>query len=286
MKATGFLREHGRRYTQLIAALLYNFNLTGFATGKIYKGNLKGACVPGLNCYSCPGAAFACPLGSLQGAIQKTSYKFPVYMLGTLLLFGVLFGRFICGFLCPFGLIQELIGKLPFPKLKKSRVTRALSYLKYVILAGFVVVIPLIKREPGFCKYICPAGTLEAGIPLVLMDERLRGSLGRLFSWKVLVLVLCVIMCSVCYRAFCRFICPLGAFYSFFNKVAFCTVTVDNEKCSGCGACVRSCKMDIAHVGDHECIQCGECTKVCPAGAIGMKSPGSFKQKSMRGVVK
>ncbi|MCR5627965.1 MAG: 4Fe-4S binding protein, partial [Lachnospiraceae bacterium] len=210
-----------RRYIQLITAVLYNCNIAGFVTGKIYKGNTKGVCVPGLNCYSCPGAVFACPLGSLQGAISKSVYTLPLYMLGTLLLFGVLFGRLICGFLCPFGLIQELLHKLPLPKIKKNRVTRMLSYLKYVILVIFAVIIPVVKLEPGFCKYICPAGTVEAGVPLVLSDKNLQSLIGGLFSWKVFVLVVCILICSMVYRAFCRFICPLGAIYSFFNPISF-----------------------------------------------------------------
>ena len=268
----GDLREHmvkfGRRYTQLITAVLYNCHITGFVRGRIYKGDSKGICVPGLNCYSCPGAAFACPLGSLQGALAKTAYKLPLYMLGTLLLFGILFGRMICGFLCPFGLIQELLHKIPLPKIKKSPVTRALSYLKYVILIVFVVAIPVIRLAPGFCKYICPAGTLEAGLPLVLMNEQLQSRIGWLFSWKVFVMAVCILACMVCYRAFCRFLCPLGAIYSFFNPVAFFGIRVDEKKCTGCNACIRMCGMDTKRVGDHECIHCGECRRVCPEGAI------------------
>ncbi|MCR5451669.1 MAG: 4Fe-4S binding protein [Lachnospiraceae bacterium] len=263
------IKKYYRRYVQLIAAVLYNCNFTGFVTGKIYKGDTKGLCVPGLNCYSCPGAVFACPLGSLQGAIAKSAYKLPIYMLGTLLLFGIFFGRLICGFLCPFGLVQELLHKLPFPKIPKSNFTKALSYIKYAILAFFVVAIPLIKLMPGFCKFICPAGTIEAGIPLILMNGQLRDKIGPLFSWKVFILVLCILFCSVCYRAFCRFICPLGAIYSFFNPVAFFGFRVDKDKCTGCNACIHVCKMDVEKVGDHECIQCGECRKVCPEGAIG-----------------
>jgi len=263
--------KYGRRYTQLLSAVLYNCHFPGFVTGRIYKGETKGICVPGLNCYSCPGAVGACPLGSLQGAIANSAYKLPFYVVGTLMLFGILLGRMICGFLCPFGLIQELLYKIPVPKMKKSKVTEVLSYLKYLILAVFVVGIPLVKLMPGFCKYICPAGTLLAGIPLVGTNPHLQTMVGALFSWKVFVLAVCIIICSVCFRAFCRFCCPLGAIYSFFNPIAFFGIRVNEEKCTGCNACIRFCKMDTKKVGDRECIHCGECKKVCPEGAIGFR---------------
>ena len=262
------VKKYGRRYTQLISAVLYNCHLSGFVTGTIYKGKTKGICAPGLNCFSCPGAVLACPLGSLQTALSKSVFRFPMYMVGTIMLFGILLGRMICGFLCPFGLIQELLHYLPVPKLKKNGFTRTLSYLKYVILGVFVLLIPVVKLVPGFCKYICPAGTLGAGIPLVLMNENLRAAIGWLFSWKVFVLIICIILCSVCYRAFCRFFCPLGAIYSFFNPIAFFGISVDKEKCTGCNACVSMCGMDIKKVGDHECIHCGACKNICPEGAI------------------
>ena len=129
-----------RRLIQLCAALLYNLNLKGFAEASIYKGKSKGLCVPGLNCYSCPGAVGSCPLGTLQNALSAMDRKLPFYILGVLLLFGVTMGRTICGFLCPFGLVQELLYKIPVPKIKKNRVTQELSKVKYVILAVFVVI--------------------------------------------------------------------------------------------------------------------------------------------------
>lgn len=262
------IKKHLRQYTQLITAVLYNCHLTGFASGRIYKGPLKGICAPGLNCYSCPGAVVSCPLGSLQGELLKSAYRLPLYILGTLILFGVILGRIICGFLCPFGFVQEIIDKIPLPKIKKSKATRALSYLKYVILVLFVIIIPLGGTTPGFCKYICPAGTIEAGIPLVELDEKLRSRIGWLFSWKVLILIICIVLCAVCYRAFCRFFCPLGALYSLFNPVTFFGIKVDQNKCTGCNACIRFCKMDVREVGDRECIRCGECRSVCPEDAI------------------
>lgn len=263
-----------RRLIQVICALLYNCNFTGFAEGTIYKGEGKGVCVPGLNCYSCPGAIASCPLGSLQTALLSSKYKFPYYILGMLLLFGVVLGRVVCGFLCPFGLLQELLYKIPSKKLKKNKWTKRLSVLKYIILVVFVIGIPLILAVPGFCKYICPAGTLEGGVFLVAMDERLRGLIGGLFSWKMFVLLVVIISAIFMFRSFCRFICPLGAFYALFHKVSVVGMKVDEEKCNGCNACVSRCKMDVKKVGDAECIQCGECVESCSKCAI------SFGRKS------
>lgn len=257
-----------RRLIQVICALLYNCNFTGFAKGTIYKGDLKGVCVPGLNCYSCPGAIAACPLGSLQTALLSSKYKFPYYILGILLLFGVIFGRIICGFLCPFGLIQELLYKIPSKKLGKNQWTRRLSILKYIILLVFVVGIPLVLAVPGFCKYICPAGTLEGGVLLVAGNEKLQALIGGLFSWKMLILVVVLVSAIFMFRSFCRFLCPLGAFYALFHKVAFMGIKVDENRCTGCNACVYHCKMDIKKVGDRECIQCGECVNTCYREAI------------------
>ena len=269
-------RKLNRSYVQLIAAVLYNCNIKGFADASIYQGNIKGLCVPGLNCYSCPGAIGACPLGSLQTGLLSSRYKVPYYILGTLLLFGLFLGRFICGWICPFGFIQELIYKIPSKKIRKNKVTGLLTYLKYVILIIFVIVIPLWKLIPGFCKYICPVGTLEGGIFLTYMDPALRQITGMLFTWKVFLMVLILVICVFCYRMFCRFLCPLGAIYSFFNPIAFFGIKVDDKKCIHCDSCVKNCRMDVRHICDRECIHCGECIKHCPVDAI---SFGSIKNR-------
>lgn len=272
------IKRYRRRIIQVMAALIYNANLPGFFTGRIYQGDTKGVCVPGLNCYSCPGALGACPLGSLQSELASGK-RFPFYVVGTLLLFGALLGRAICGFLCPFGLVQDLIYKLPVPKIKKSRVTGVLSYLKYAVLAVFVVYLPLYLLSkygvgaPAFCKYICPAGTLGAGIPMTLLNPDLRSGLGGLFYLKVAILAAILILCAFIYRPFCRFLCPLGAIYSFFNRFALFGVRVDTDKCNGCNACVRYCKLDVTRVNSLECIRCGECKAVCARSAIYTATP-------------
>ncbi len=268
-----------RRLIQVYTALLYNAYIKGFAEGEIYTGVLKNACVPGLNCYSCPGAISACPLGSLQNAISASADRPAFYVVGIILLFGMFLGRVICGFLCPFGLIQELLHKVPVKKLKKNKITQKLTWIKYVILGIFVVVIPLffgLRKQPlpAFCKYICPAGTLEGALMLMLHPDNadLRSLTGGIFYWKLAVLIAMVISCVFIFRAFCRFICPLGAIYSLFSKIALLGVRVDMNKCNNCGACVKTCQMDIKRVGDRECIQCGECIDVCPEKAITFKA--------------
>ena len=268
------MAEIKRHAIQLLAALLYNLDFQGIATGTINQGPQKGVCVPGLNCYSCPGAVGACPIGALSGALAASGRALPLYVVGILLAFGALLGRTVCGWLCPFGLIQDLLDKIPLPKLRKSRVTRGLSLVKYVVLAGLVIAVPLITlaatgvSTPGFCAWLCPAGTLEAGLPLLIANPNLRGMAGGLFSWKVAVLAAVVGACLFVYRPFCRFLCPLGALYSFFNRFALIRWTVDEGACTGCGTCVRVCKMDVARISDRECIQCGRCTQSCPEGAV------------------
>lgn len=268
-----------RRLIQVYAALLYNANLKGYISGEIFTGNTKAVCVPGLNCYSCPGAIGACPLGALQNALAASGNRAPYYVLGILLLFGLTLGRTICGFLCPMGLIQELLHKIPTPKLKKNRATRALSYLKYVVLGVFVVLIPLwyVSRHypvPAFCKYICPAGTFEGAIGLLAnpVNADKFSMLNILFTRKFVIMVLLFGASVFIYRAFCRFLCPLGAIYGLFAKINLVGVKVEESKCTHCGICVGRCKMDIRHVGDHECIHCAGCVGVCPTAAISFKA--------------
>lgn len=267
-----------RRLIQLYAALLYNANIKGFFNGRIYQGGTKNLCVPGLNCYSCPGAVGACPLGALQNALSASGTRAPAYIFGIIILFGLLLGRTVCGFLCPVGLGQELLYKIKTPKVKKNKVTHVFSYFKYVLLAVLVIIVPLTIAIPGFCEYICPAGTFEGGVGLLSNPENegLLALLGPLFTWKFTVLVLVIVGSIFFYRFFCRFLCPLGALYGFFCRVAMLGVKLDKNKCTDCGLCISACKMDIKKVGDHECIHCGACISVCPAKAIDWKGKKLF----------
>ena len=284
-----------RRIIQLISTLLCNLNLKGFATGRIYQGQLKTLCVPGLNCYSCPGAAGACPIGSLQAVIGGRERSVSYYVFGLVLLFGTLFGRLICGFLCPFGFVQDLLHKIPSPKPKvPERLDKPLRWGKYVSLAA-VLILPALLRDaygigaPYFCKYVCPAGTLEGGIPLLIADPSLRAAAGFLFSWKMAILVAVVVLSVLIYRPFCKYLCPLGAFYGLLNRFSIYHMEVDADKCIGCGKCERVCKMGVCptkNSNSAECIRCGACTQACPVSAIssGFRGmPGKARGDSGKG---
>ena len=270
--------EIKRKLIQLYSALLYNAHMKGWVNGRIFTGASKAVCVPGLNCYSCPGATGACPLGALQNALGSLNKNIGFYVFGIILLYGMLLGRTVCGWLCPLGLIQELLHKIPTPKIPKSRFTRALSFLKYIILLIFVLIIPIYYgifkgiQVPAFCKFICPAGTAEGAMGLLPDNPEWLSMLGPVFTGKFVIMVIIGLACIFCYRSFCRFLCPLGAIYGMFNRISVIGVRVDGGCCNNCGACVRNCKMDVSRVGDRECIHCGECVARCHQNALSFKA--------------
>ena len=278
-KPFSFLLARWRGLVQACAALLTNLHLPNFLTGTLYRGAGKTVCVPGLNCYSCPGAAGACPIGSFQAVVGSSKFSFSYYITGILILLGVLLGRFICGFLCPFGWFQELLHKIPSRKLS-TRKLKPLRYLKYAILLVMVFLLPAFlvndvgMGDPFFCKYLCPQGVLEGAIPLSLANSGIRAALGSLFTWKLGILLVVIVLSVLFYRPFCKWICPLGAFYALLNKVSLFQMRVDTHKCVSCGACAKACKMDvdITKAPNHaECIRCGMCMKACPTDAIQYK---------------
>ncbi|MBO6219961.1 MAG: 4Fe-4S binding protein [Treponema sp.] len=267
-----------RLIAQAAFAALSNGYIKGFAHGQIFEGISKYVCVPGMNCYSCPGALGACPIGSLQATLNSRDYKISMYIVGLLVIFGTFLGRFVCGFLCPFGLVQDLLYKIPFvKKIRSLPGERALRYLRFVFLAVFVILLPAFVAdfmgfgEPWFCKWICPVGTLEGGIPLVLLNSAMRGAAGFIFRWKLAILILTIISSIIIYRPFCRYVCPLGAIYGIFNKISFYRFKIDGTKCTKCGACQKICKLNIPvyeKPNSADCIRCGDCKAACPHSAI------------------
>ena len=281
-----------RKLLQTAAFLACNPFLANFKGGRLYTGKWKNFCSPGLNCYSCPAAAFACPIGAMQAVGGSVRFNFSYYVTGILLAIGLVAGRAACAFLCPFGLVQELLHKIPSPKFK---LPRSIRYVKYAVLLVFVLVLPVADTnfagsgDPAFCKYICPAGTLEGGIPLLLAHPELRDALGILFSVKAAVLFLVLAASVFVSRFFCKVLCPLGAVYGLLNKVSLARISLDKNACTQCGACAQKCPMDLdpvreAHpsgfITGAECIRCMDCAASCPHKAIRLTA--SFTSSSRR----
>ena len=261
------------------ATLLTNLHLPNFLKGSIYQGKGKAVCVPGLNCYSCPAASGACPIGSFQAVVGSSKFSFSYYITGFLILLGVLLGRFICGLLCPFGWLQELLHKIPTKKISTKKL-KPLTYIKYAVLLFMVILLPMLitndvgMGDPFFCKYLCPQGVLEGAIPLAAVNSGIRAALGALFSWKLGILVTVILLSVLFYRPFCKWLCPLGAFYALLNKVSLFGMKVDKHKCVSCGKCAKACKMDVdvTKTPDHtECIRCGMCVRACPTKAVSFR---------------
>lgn len=249
------LPRHG---VQLVSALLIN--------SYFFAGTLKAIPCWGFNCYACPAASFACPIGSLQHfAIIRA---IPFYVLGVIGLAGALWGRMSCGWLCPFGFLQDLLYKVRVRKWRLG-IGRA-GHLRYLMLIALVGIIPLLTREPWFCK-LCPAGMLEGGIPVVLTQPSLREMVGALYALKFVILVAFLGWMLVTPRPFCRYICPLGAFWSPFNRHSVVRLEVDTQRCTRCQRCQRVCPADIPVYETPNaaaCIRCLECVRQCPEGAL------------------
>ena len=271
-----------RKIIQIAAFGFSNSYVGNFAGGKLYKGSWKRFCNPGINCYSCPAARFSCPIGAMQAVGGSNKFGVSFYVIGFVLALGVIFGRAICGFICPFGFIQELLHKIPSPK---KRIYKPLTYIKYALLVVFVILMPAVVTNnfglgaPAFCEFICPAGTLEGGIPMLLTHPELRAQLGGLFALKAIILIVTIVGCIICCRFFCKVMCPLGAIYGLLNKVSLYRVHVDRFSCVSCGRCASVCPMDIDPVAkpdSPECIRCGKCAASCPMQVISV----GFKAKS------
>lgn len=266
-----------RLTVQIIYTALTNGYLYGFLSGKIYQGRLKYACVPGLNCYSCPGAIASCPIGALQALLNQNGFRIPFGMLGFFFLFGSLLGRTVCGWLCPFGLVQDLLHKIPFfHKRKRLPFHRILIYGKYAVLVLLVCIGSMFlfggfAKIPAFCKYLCPSGTLLGALPLLSANGLLRSQAGRLFFWKLGILILILLLSAKVYRPFCQYLCPLGAIYGFFNRFSLVQIQWTEEACISCGACRKACPVDLSvHEISRspECIRCGRCVSACPADCL------------------
>ncbi len=256
-----------RRIVQIISTILANgyFKINPNKGIFMYQGNLKKVCVPFLNCYSCPLAYGSCPIGAFQQTLKL--HIFPYFITGFFTIIGLLSGRFVCGWLCPFGLLQELLYKINTYKMKLPKFAR---YIKYFVLL-LTISVPFLFHEPFFCKFICPAGVFEASIWQLLMQPMLIDSIGFFFTLKYMFFIIFIAGSITYKRFFCVTLCPIGAIYGLFNKISLLQLKVNKDKCTKCNNCQINCPMDIAIYKDethYDCIRCMKCIPACPHNAV------------------
>jgi ferredoxin-type protein NapH len=233
----------------------------------------KWLCNPVLSCHSCVLAWFACPIGVF---VHYSGYHlFPFFALGTVLLVGVLLGRLLCGWVCPFGLVQDLLHQIPVPKITLPDWT---AHLKYLVLLFLVFLFPFFLGEQtwfSFCR-ICPAAALQVSIPGLFSGGGTSLSLATLVRFGFLSLV--VVLAIVNQRSFCKVLCPIGALLAPLNYVSFWRVKPPRQTCLDCLKCDNACPMSIQpstriqnHIPanrDLDCIVCHDCQAACPPGAV------------------
>lgn len=233
------------------------------------------ACV--FHCYACPLSSFACPVGLLANyaALAPAVVVIPWMIIGVVLIAGGLVGSMICGWVCPFGLVQDWLARLG-PR-NKLRVPGWLAYGRYVVLVGLVLALPmywgarglLYEEQPlTICK-ICPAGALEAGLPYSI-QSLVTGGGWTMGGFKLGVLLVFLGAAVLIHRPWCRVLCPLGGALALMNRISLARLRVDSAKCTGCNLCHRRCPVQespVRHPDSHRCIRCLECVR-CGAMSV------------------
>lgn len=251
-----------RRLVQAMGILFGFFGVTGIGMTHII--------FPGLHCYACPLAVTICPIGLAQNLIIFGTV--PYFWIGMILVYGLAAGRGFCGWVCPFGTLNDLLS------FRKVRIVNAVSYSKYIVLAGTFIA-AWAFADTMFCK-LCPVASIEASIPYLIMGV---AKVNRPFLIHIGTLAVTLAGMVLISRFWCRYLCPMGALLSLFNRVSFLRLKLDENRCSSCAACATDCPMGLdphTQYDNHNCIKCGRCVDSCHLGALSLgfrlkrKKPG------------
>ena len=252
--------QRARRFVQSLSLLLLHSS---------WGPEAKWFCTPIYSCHACPLSWFACPVGVF---IHYSGYRvFPFLAVGTLVVFGALLGRMLCGWVCPFGFLQDLLHRIPSRKFTAPGWTAS---IKYVVLALTVFLIPFFLGADtlfSFCRF-CPAAAIQVTLPWAA-----KNGFGA-FQWyqwvKIGLMVVTLIAAVFSSRLFCKVLCPIGALMAVFNYVSFWRVKVPTQACVSCSECDKVCPTDVnpserilkglppSH--NLDCVLCHECRSVCP----------------------
>lgn len=223
---------------------------------------------------------FVCPVDT-QGIIGSSCYELShmnewllrdissgnfgaiIKFFAVLILFAVLFGRILCGFVCPFGFLQDLIDRLrQFLKIKPIRFTEKtnkwVAFFKWEIMAIFIAGCFIGINFCSFC-------------PVILSSPGFAGIGTAIYVSGIIGII--VIASSFFKRRFWCNICPLGLLIGLASKISFFRLKKDCQACTECGACYEACPMGIKTIYTErkktdittcDCLMCGECIQKCP----------------------
>lgn len=227
-----------------------------------------------LNCQACEMATGACPIGMIQWSLMHM--RFPFLAVGIVLMSGAVLGRSVCGWLCPFGFLSDAFDRA---SLKKFRLPIQAGYIKFLVL--LLIFTAVAWPTPYFCAVLCQSGSvfgllpyyLTTGLPALKLTLSQGGWETTMLGYHILVGSLFIAgAVLVGGRWFCRYLCPLGAWYGLFNYLSPLRVTHQEERCNHCNACSRRCPMDVdlgrsGFLDVTGCIRCGRCIKACSMNA-------------------
>ena len=240
--------------------------------GKAANLHRAPGCV--FHCHACPLSAFACPIGVAAAFFALPYLAVPLLVIGVLVLVAGLVGSMVCGWACPFGFLQDLAAKIPLPKL---RIPNWMGYGRYLVLIGMVIVVPFFWGS-SHALYICrscPAGALEAGVPIMIQQAVTGQAIEWMSAYKFVILGAFVVMMLLTYRPWCKVFCPLGGLLGLFNRVSLFHLRFRSSACRQCNLCRTNCSMGVAvekRVNTADCTRCLQCT-TCGAIelAVGLK---------------
>ncbi|NHI91818.1 MAG: 4Fe-4S binding protein [Candidatus Lokiarchaeota archaeon] len=222
----------------------------------------------------------------------------PFLAIGILILFSILFGRLTCGWICPFGFIQDMISKLPTKKTKLKQETEGTFAWLVLIIIGisliaalFVGYLPIIRGDVaylgpftyGLWSQLDPYNFLFSILPQTLRENTLNLSVGffEFFVQNPIFVVQVIFTCLVfalqywLTRIYCRFLCPTGGCMGYLSNYGFLGLKRDPVTCNKCRKCEDACpmnvpilKLEIKRMRHRSCILCLECVASCPEKSL------------------
>jgi len=218
--------------------------------------------IPFMSCGSCP--MRVCPGTWLQTRV-----------IGFLVVSGIVAGRVLCGWACPMGTIQDLLGRVPkwraLTRPRFGRVDRWLKGLKYLMLAVTVAAFYLVNE-----RFAVPVrGHSNWSLDAVRVAWLTYDTASRV---RVVILVTGVVLALGLTRVWCRYLCPLGALLVIGNRISLFRLRRNPSLCANCGKYPREGRT-YTTPGTADCVICGDCIEGCARGAIGFRTALSARTR-------